>query len=90
METWTIGGARPLQHDAQLVSLLARASGGPPGKRMRIGIRNTSGRIYRIVTTDGLTEFLALVDVFRSFRMRDELEREQHPRDGFDAIFAPP
>ena len=56
-------------------------------QRMRIGIRNEDGAIYRVIGVEGITEFLDLIDQLTGLNYIDELQEKSSARNGYDAIF---
>jgi hypothetical protein len=55
--------------------------------RMQVGLRNSSGAIYRDVGITGLSEFLGFVQHLQDIGLVDELAAASGPRGGYDAIF---
>jgi hypothetical protein len=55
--------------------------------RMQVGLRNSSGVIYRDVGITGLSEFLNLVQHLQDIGLVDELAAASGSRGGYDAIF---
>jgi hypothetical protein len=56
-------------------------------ERMLIGIRNHQGNLYRAIGVTGLDRFLDAVFKLKEIGLIDELEHEDEPREGCDAIF---
>lgn len=57
-------------------------------ERMQIGIRNEDGNIYRAIGVTGMHEFLGAIDKLVDIGLVDELQEEDGPRHGYDAIFS--
>jgi len=58
------------------------------GERMQIGIRNEHGHIYRAFGVTGLGSFMEIIGKLQRIGLADELQYENGPRHGYDAIFA--
>lgn len=89
MKTTLTRGVDPLPNDATILEEVRRT---PPrsqfsGHAMHIGIRGPSGAIYRRLVTDGLPEFMNVIDTLQAFGLIDELEESSEMREGCDAIF---
>jgi hypothetical protein len=56
-------------------------------ERMQVGIRNSSGEIYRAIGITGMGEFLSLVQHLADIGLVDELAAATNARGGYDAIF---
>lgn len=57
-------------------------------QRMKIGIRNENGGIYRAIGVTGLTEFLDVIQKLLDLNYVDELKDNSGTVDGYDAIFS--
>lgn len=62
----------------------------PAEKRLRIGIQNERGEIYRVIKIAGLFYFLDLVGRFRDLGFTDEFAQHAGDKEGFDAILSFP
>jgi len=56
-------------------------------QRMRIGVRNEDGAIYRVIGVEGIAEFLNLIEQFTELDYVDELEEKSSAWKGYDVIF---
>jgi len=50
--------------------------------RMQVGLRNSTGDIYRDVGITGLSDFLSFVQYLQDIGLVDELAASSHPRGG--------
>lgn len=91
MQTQLIQGTQLGERDAEIMRIIEKQTdphgGGSIG--MRIAIRNSSGEIYRTITTQGLGEFMGVTQAILSAGYTDELGAAQFPVDGHDAIMRP-
>lgn len=58
-------------------------------ERMRIGVRNDAGEIYRAIGVTGMGCFLDTIQALAGLGLTDELQRQTGTREGYDAIFRP-
>ncbi len=82
-----IAGVKPHPDDIKIDALLRETTVAPPGKMMRVGIRNNAGAIYKSIVTRGATEFILVVSSLEQLDFRDELEGVKRA-NGYDAIFS--
>jgi hypothetical protein len=91
MHTICVQGVVPPTIDAQIVDTIARAgSGMSRGPTAVIGIRNTEGRVYRLVHTVGVAESLALAAGLERLGLVDDPAEFDKARQGCDSIFSVP
>lgn len=56
---------------------------------MTIGVMDNNSKIIRTIYTDGLTEFLNVVDEYQEAGFIDLYENEKTPIEGYDVLFNP-
>jgi hypothetical protein len=89
MKIKRIAGTDPRNDHAQIdKELLAAAKPQLGGKTMVVGIRNEAGHIYLTAKSEGLSEFLQVVERLGDFGLVDELEHQSGMWEGCDAIFS--
>jgi hypothetical protein len=60
----------------------------PAEKRLRIGIQNEHGDVYRVIKISGLNNFLNLIGKLRDLGFMDEFAEHYGDKQGFDAIIS--
>ncbi|RQP22246.1 hypothetical protein [Piscinibacter terrae] len=91
MHTIRVQGVVPPTIDAQIVDAISRAgSAASRGPTAVIGIRNTEGRVYRLVHTAGVAESLALAAGLERLGLVDDPAEFDKARQGCDSIFSVP
>ena len=91
IHTVRLPGVTPASFDADIVAAisLARTSGGQ-GTTTVIGIRNASGKVYRVVHAVGVAESLAVADRLERLGLVDDPNEFDKAREGCDSIFSVP
>lgn len=93
MSSSLIEGKELAKFDPIVLDVLAQIaprSPHPAEKRLRIGIQNERGEIYRVIKIAGLYYFLDLVQKFRDLGFTDEFAEHAGDKEGFDAILSLP
>lgn len=93
MNTTLIHGKPPAEFDAivlNMLSLIPQVSHHPAEKRLRVGIQNEHGDVYRVIKISGLNNFSDLIGKFRELGFTDELAEHVGDKEGFDAIICAP
>jgi hypothetical protein len=93
MNSTLIEGKEPAKFDPIVLGMLAQIAPRSPHaaeKRLRIGIQNERGEIYRVIKVAGLYYFLDLVEKFRNLGFTDEFAEHAGDKEGFDAILSLP
>lgn len=91
MNSTLIEGKAPAQFDPIVLDTIKQVpprTPHPAEKRLRIGIQNEQGDIYRVIKIDGLYYFLDLIGKFREQGFTDELANYGGEKEGFDAILS--
>lgn len=57
-------------------------------EKMLIGLRNSKGEIYRIISTSGMQHYDNAIEELVDMEMTDELAKADSMVDGFMAIFS--
>jgi hypothetical protein len=91
IHTVRLQGVAPASFDADLMAAisLTRASASQ-GPTTIIGIRNASGKVYRLVHAVGVAESLAVADRLERLGLVDDPNEFDKAREGCDSIFAVP
>lgn len=90
MQTAVFVGKQIAEFDSKITDKLMLEVGSEKAVRqehMQIGIRNEGGDIYRAIGVTGLGEFLDSIGKLVEIGLFDELQHEDGPRNGYDAIF---
>ena len=74
-------------YDNDLSKALMGLGSKDNGRIMKIGFLNESGEIYRSLEVSGLTDFMEAINKILKFGLKDTIEDEIFPVNGFDAIF---
>ena len=85
-------GKKVADFDAQILEQIEAEVGtekAVKAERMQIGVRNEDGDIYRAFGLTGFSEFMDAVSKLAGLGLVDELQKENGPRHGYDAIFGP-
>lgn len=91
MKISVVKGIAPHPNDAQYLTNLQKVKKSTlGGKTMVVGIRNAEGTIYRVIKTEGLPQFLNVIDCLSDLDLIDELEEAAGMKEGCDAIFSEP
>ncbi|MDR9837085.1 MULTISPECIES: hypothetical protein [Herbaspirillum] len=88
--THRVEGTEEAEYDLEITDKFEMQAGSARdvrSARMRVGLRNSSGVIYRDVGITGLGEFLSFVQHLQDIGLVDELAEASGPRGGYDAIF---
>lgn len=88
--THRVEGTEEAEYDLEITDKFEMQAGSARdvrSARMRVGLRNSSGIIYRDVGITGLGEFLSFVQHMQDIGLVDELAASSGPRSGYDAIF---
>ena len=88
--THRVEGTEEAEYDLEITDKFEMQAGSARdvrSARMRVGLRNSSGVIYRDVGITGLGEFLSFVQHLQDIGLVDELAEASGPRGGHDAIF---
>ncbi|WP_116368677.1 HNH endonuclease [Parahaliea mediterranea] len=87
LESKYINGEEAPIYDNKISELIEDCDGPGGGKTMRIGIRNESGKIYRVIASTGLGSFMSITSSLGKIGLVDELYDIETTKDGFDCIF---
>lgn len=91
IHTVRLQGVAPASFDDDLMAAISRAhASGSRGPTTVIGIRNTSGQVYRLVHAVGVAESLAVADRLERLGLVDDPNEFDKARQGCDSIFAVP
>ena len=88
--THRVEGTEEAEYDLEITDKFEMQAGSARdvrSARMRVGLRNSSGVIYRDVGITGLGEFLSFVQHLQDIGLVCELAEASGPRGGYDAIF---
>lgn len=87
MKTKLIDGVAPLPDDDEILTLITEET-DPYGGRgtYAIGIRNTSGEIYRVVNPESLSETTGVMEGLKALGFADELNDIKGMRERCDSI----
>lgn len=88
--THRVEGTEEAEYDLEITDKFEMQAGSARdvrSARMRVGLRNSSGIIYRDVGITGLGEFLSFVQHMQDIGLVDELAASSGARSGYDAIF---
>lgn len=91
MNTTLIHGKQLAEFDTVVLNtlnLIPPVSHHAAEKRLRIGIQNEQGDIYRVIKISGLKNFLDLIGKFRDLGFDDEFAEHAGDKQGFDAIIS--
>lgn len=90
MKTVQIEGKQVADFDAVLIAKLKLTSATAKvvkNERMLLGVRNEQKEIYRQIGVTGLDKFIGVIADLIKLGFIDELEDQEDPMDGYDAIF---
>ena len=73
-----------------ILNLVPPVTHHPAENRLRIGIQNEQGDVYRVIKISGLKNFLDLIGKFRDLGFADEFAEHYGDKEGFDAIISAP
>lgn len=93
MKTALLEGKKPAHFDKHIIgNLLLDVA---PVEEVRqetllIGVRNEAGDIYRLIGATKHNSFMNAVEELFDLGLVDELEEQEEPKEGCDAIFSEP
>lgn len=93
MKTALLEGKKPAHFDKHIIgNLLLDVA---PVEEVRqetllIGVRNEAGDIYRLIGATKHNSFMNAVEELFDLGLVDELEQQEEPKEGCDAIFSEP
>jgi hypothetical protein len=89
VNTTLIQGKQLAEFDAivlDTINLIAPISHHPAEKRLRIGIQNEHGDVYRVIKISGLKNFLDVIGKLREHGFTDEFAEHSGDKQGFDPV----
>jgi len=89
--THRVDGTSAAEYDSEITDKFEMTAGSTRdvrNARMQVGLRNSSGEIYRDVGITGLSEFIGFVQHLQNIGLVDELAASSGPRGGYDAVFS--
>lgn len=91
MNTTLIQGKQLAEFDAiilDVINHIPATTHHPAEKRLRIGIQNEQGDVYRVIKISGLNNFFNLIGKLRDLGFKDEFAEHYGDKQGFDAIIS--
>ncbi len=93
MNTTLLEDKKPAHFDKHIIGNLLLDAASPDEVRdepMVIGVRNEAGDIYRLIGAATLNSYMNAVEELFDLGLVDELQDDEEPKDGCDAIFSEP
>jgi len=86
MQTQCTGDAAIAAYDLEVLQAIRGTPSDSDGMRTRIGIRNERGKLYRLIDTFGLLEFLAVLYALREAGFSDSGLSGEATHQGCDTV----